>query len=484
VQTPCATPVTGCAGTGNGTGGFVPTSPATAPLYNYYGTGAGMNANIFYGTINPAQPNAVNWVGIPIDAPGTNYTRVIRITNIRINAYALGVGTPTSPPVQALAFISVTPTTALPITNNAQQVVGNVVRSLEVSADDVIFQQCLSPVGIPEITFTELVASAFKVRVAGTPPVNPTAITFQDIPGGLYNTESGFYSAATGAAGLADTGTRLKAVLKNIPLDATLSVPSVITNGSLVAVLVGSETSASPYPTIGTSASTAVSLTTAGGVQAGTVVYEIVASNPQQFETLTVPVTVDFTPNPSASPGLGTATVNASYAPIASDSQSPRASATLPIPRFVDTSTAADIFAINVCATNLLFPFVTNQVGFDTGLAIANTTEDAPVYDTTPQEGVCTLYPFGENSGNPVVSPTIAAVTVWTALASVSMQNFQGYVIAHCTFQFAHGFAFVSDLGARNLAMGYLALVIPDTGVRLPNPNAISGANSGEQLNQ
>jgi len=40
--------------------------------------------------------------------------------------------------------------------------------------------------------------------------------------------------------------------------------------------------------------------------------------------------------------------------------------------------------------------------------------------------------------------------------------GFQGYIIAVCNFQFAHGFAFISDLGARNLAMGYLALVLPN----------------------
>ena len=42
--------------------------------------------------------------------------------------------------------------------------------------------------------------------------------------------------------------------------------------------------------------------------------------------------------------------------------------------------------------------------------------------------------------------------------------NFQGYMFAVCNFQYAHGFAFISDVGARNLAMGYLALVIPDPG--------------------
>ncbi len=36
-------------------------------------------------------------------------------------------------------------------------------------------------------------------------------------------------------------------------------------------------------------------------------------------------------------------------------------------------------------------------------------------------------------------------------------------MIANCNFQFAHGFAFVSDVGARNLAMGYLALIFTTT---------------------
>jgi hypothetical protein len=41
-------------------------------------------------------------------------------------------------------------------------------------------------------------------------------------------------------------------------------------------------------------------------------------------------------------------------------------------------------------------------------------------------------------------------------------QGFRGYIIAQCRFQYAHGFAFVSDIGAHDIAMGYLALVLPD----------------------
>jgi len=76
---------------------------------------------------------------------------------------------------------------------------------------------------------------------------------------------------------------------------------------------------------------------------------------------------------------------------------------------------------------------------------------------------------------------------VYTTLASVTVPNFQGYMIAICQFQYAHGFAFISDLGARNLAMGYLALVVPDpagNGGRGANPLS-SGANgTGEILAQ
>jgi hypothetical protein len=59
-------------------------------------------------------------------------------------------------------------------------------------------------------------------------------------------------------------------------------------------------------------------------------------------------------------------------------------------------------------------------------------------------------------------------------------------MIAVCNFQYAHGFAFISDVGARNLAMGYLAVVIADpnsqaNGVR--NAFALGGSltTQGEQ---
>jgi hypothetical protein len=38
--------------------------------------------------------------------------------------------------------------------------------------------------------------------------------------------------------------------------------------------------------------------------------------------------------------------------------------------------------------------------------------------------------------------------------------GFQGFIIAQCNFQYAHGFAFISDYGANKVAEAYLALVM------------------------
>jgi len=143
------------------------------------------------------------------------------------------------------------------------------------------------------------------------------------------------------------------------------------------------------------------------------------------------------------------------------------ASSTLTIPRFADTSTARALFTINLCQTLLLYPFVTNQQGFDTGISIANTTTD-PI-GTSPQAGICKLswydgtgkFPATGITGTDLTKePSVATGTVAVNLASALAPNFQGYMFAQCNFQLAHGFAFISDLGARNLAMGYLALVV------------------------
>ena len=111
--------------------------------------------------------------------------------------------------------------------------------------------------------------------------------------------------------------------------------------------------------------------------------------------------------------------------------------------------------------TRLLFPFATNQVGFDTGIAISNTGADST--GTIGIAGTAMIY-FFPSSGPaipPVSTGSIAVGGQYTALISNLKPGFQGYVEVVCEFPFAHGWAFLSDVGARNLAATIPALVLP-----------------------
>jgi hypothetical protein len=109
--------------------------------------------------------------------------------------------------------------------------------------------------------------------------------------------------------------------------------------------------------------------------------------------------------------------------------------------------------------TNLLFPFVTSQAGFDSALVIVNTSADP--FDNPAVDGACTLHFFGTNEPAPTAPTPIAAGTEATFLASTVAPNFQGYVIAACTFPLGHGWMELSDLGEEVFAASYPALVLP-----------------------
>jgi hypothetical protein len=81
-----------------------------------------------------------------------------------------------------------------------------------------------------------------------------------------------------------------------------------------------------------------------------------------------------------------------------------------------------------------------------------------------------------------LVSPApVVAGEQWTFVVSAVRPNFQGYLIVTCDFQYAHGYAFISDMGVKEFAQGYQALIIPDRR-RVADPMSTSGAGTGEQL--
>ena len=477
----------------------------------FYTTGSSLPPyNMFAGVV---QSNQVTFYGIPIMPPTSpGVARIFRMTNIRVNANALGGGG-LAGTTQVLASISISGPTSVPV-NNPVQIAGFVQSGLSTSYRNignagtqgaVNQNQCsngsTSPIGI--LRFTENFGTAFKVRLSSG---------LQNIPGQIYNAESGFvFGGITGVsnnaiAGLADYGTRLKAVFNSVPTGVRIFVSTTnvvnltaltgtqpnlsVSYAQLVLTETASDNGGIPAITPGGYTQISNSTTQLNGYaelsvvnNSAMAVWEVLGCNPATPENFDFGVWITYTANPgSNSPPPGTATVNMSFAPTATQGAFTAAagaavSGTLTVPRFADTSTATSLFNIVACTTSLLFPFVTNQGGFDTGIALMNTTSDP--FGTKPQAGTCALNFYGQNAPPQYVTASIpsgnnTASTTYAFLASSIAPNFQGYVVALCQFQLAHGYAFISDLGAQKLAHGYLALILTTgTGSRSANPEAL-----------
>lgn len=499
-------------------GGCTMTGVGTAGGVNYLaGDARNTNpANVFQG--RQAGANQIVWLGVPIDPPGTTATRIIRITNVRANANQLGVSS-TLIPTQIVMFVSATSTTSIPI-NNPQQTVAFIQPGMTFSTRTLTsanYLQCVSNNGSAAtssssnmtstrhiLRFTEGFASAFKKRVngvEGNADTNVSALD-QNTPNNNFFTESGFYNANvvtagnnTGSlttniasAGLASQGTRLMARFTNVPAGVVLYASVYgVTSTSTPTLSAAATQATSPVRLVSTDASGAGSFSAVSATNsstesslsipsapislsngAGVAVWEVVLANPFQVQDFEVAVSVAYVANTSSNlPGLGTASVAGSFAPLSTVTT---ASTSNLQPRFADTSSARTLFNVNACSTNILFPFLTNQVGFDSGIAIANTSTDP--FGTAPQAGPCKLNYYGETTGGgaaPAAQTSAVVPSGKTLTATLSSggnygiaatPGFQGYVIAQCNFQYGHGFAYISDVGANRIAEAYLALVM------------------------
>lgn len=346
----------------------------------------------------------------------------------------------------------------------------------------------------------------------------------QNDPRVNYDTESGFYNTLFSTthnlnrAGIADHGTRLRLIVRSIPANVRVFTSVAGVNGTsatigaygVVADAAGANPapvsvpvfpSASPSWTSGTTlvingttvngASAPAGSFAAGGSQGifllnnvnnvASMTWEVYAASSTQNEKVNFLVLAAY--RAANNPGLGAATIQGTFAPINTTASS--AGFAVPIPRFAETGSPQAGFSIGPCLTNLLYPFVTNQAGFNTGLAISNTSLTNPgtgeIIGTdanagiSPQNGTCTINYFGTTGADgaappPATTGVIPAGRTFTmTLASGSSgpfgtvpaaANFQGYIIAQCNFRYAHGYAFISDLGAAQLAHGYVALVM------------------------
>jgi hypothetical protein len=427
------------------------------------------------------QNGALVFSGFTLPASGAPFQ--IRVTNVRVNANSLAAG----------GFVTGTILATFGIQNQQNLVLGAIQSSLSVAVSSVTnFAQCNStPTNgtvVSTLTVKELVNTAFK---------SPASSTANATPGQWYqngvNTESqtvlagvGFSNALGAVPGQADSATRIRVNFSNIPAGVTLTLPVSVGNSSssIQATTSGDLGAFSP-------AGSPITLTSAGSVT-----YEVRAQQGSAIDSFTIPVTVTYTFTPPSTPNVGTILASATYAPTSAEVTTLNPS--FGIPRFADTSVLSPFITLSACQTDLLFTFMTNQAGFDTGFEIANTSTDP--FGTAAQNGTCTLnwYGTGPAAGTATTTPSIASGNYYTNLVSSAAAGFQGYMIAVCNFQFGHGFAFISDgygQPGRGLSQGYLASIIPTPGltpssvcgtsaIRCPADASKSISGQGEQLNQ
>lgn len=467
--------------------------------------------NIFQGRYESF--NSLSWSNIPLNPPGPNAQRILRFKNIRVNTNSLpATGS-------AIVFLSVTGATVGTFVN-PQQTVASVRQGVTTGLRSATGAEVTGPqafvtctgnnVDLADgnagqysapggrsmlLTFAETTGSpnAFKKRIASTTSGDPAALFSQNEPLQNQPNESGFTNLAfpttngLNRIGIADNGTILRAVFSNIPTNVRLFVTTRET-------AVGSSLNGNGVPTVTARLTAnpnlpfapAPNVSTADGGLAlvpanGEVSWEILENDFLAVESVAFGVVVAFSGTPQ--PTAGTISVLGGLGPQGGNAS---ATATDVVPRHVNTSTPVPAFVFNICRTTLLFQFLTNQAGFDTGVSVVNSSRDT--LGTLPQTGRCsgTFFPTPFNATTqaqfpPLASPVLQGGEQWTFTVSAARPNFQGYMMVNCEFQFAHGYAFVSDFGSTKLAQGYQALVVPDR-ARVADPMTTAGSGSGEQL--
>ena len=535
----------------NGTAGFyvmsLTSTPSSTPT-----TGA---ANVYQGVVgnstNKASVNQVSFSNVPVMAPvQVGVTRVYRVMNVRVTpgsaASITATVTITAGNTTTLSGTTIGSATTLSLTNSSA-IVANSTASLTTAVTPLSGLSLCQPAVLQPangsgnfaantalLSFKEGIANAFKTRALplSTGAAAGDALTGDvqtALPGAItgsitvtqsgssvtyssINSESGFITPVGAiTAGLANSGTRLKALFTNFPANAAVfvsttnvvnySTPATLSttapgNGpgdaetvpyaQLISLTSGGETA--PFVAMA-STSTAnsgpgvpvVQLTVKSG--AAEAVWEVTNNNYSAPQTFQFAVYVTY--NTLTPPAIGTTgAVQLAYAPTQGTS-SPATAAW--IPRFAATSVAAAPFLTIVpCQTTLLFPFVTTTKvtatqHWETGIAISNTGADpwnsVPVPATPNPNSACTLYYFGSGvtagsaqfaPPNPTgPGPIIGPGQTWAFVASDPLATgiapnvgFLGYLFAVCNFQFAHGFAFVEDNSPAGNATGYLSLVM------------------------
>jgi len=441
-------------------------TPPTAVVTNDAAAGNPTAANTGTATIGVITVSG-NTVTVPLASAAAAQTLgVLTISGIRVNASASGVVFP----AQIAALVTASPANAIAVSNNQLNVAipqNGFVATFSAGAG---IPQCSSATfaGAADAPGTITVGTANTAGnfvVAGT-----LTIAGKTISGGTtakITASEGFPAAwhtkVDEGAG-ATNGTRITLTLTGLPTNSVvyafqrLNAQATGFTGTAVLDLV---TGAGADGSGGTSPPAAGVATIASLVTGNTVTYEVTTDNDAQTDGIVIPLQIYTTGTATT----GTITVAATLSPTSTIGTATTSGGILP--RFAVGTANGTATSVIGCTTNMLFPFVTNQFGFNTGFSIANTTTDP--FGTSSQSGTCVYNFYGTNgpSGGTFTTASISGGASDTQLLSTIAPNFQGYVIVQCNFQLGHGFFFIQNGfggGTPNVAQGGPALIILQPG--------------------
>lgn len=410
-----------------------------------------------------ADVNRLNWsdVALPLAADGEErgepWVAELRIRGIRANASQLQLATgPSSAGIPVTASVAIRSDAGITVRNSVLQLANPLVGlGLGIQGEDTASACLGDELGNTIVHLREGFTSAFHT---GAP--------------------------ATASAG-ASLRTRVGLEFSDVPEGISISVPSSLAcyqpefdgvapahrDSLTIGLVTGhSETGLGGSVTSGsTGIGPMVRITLDGGI--GQVVYEVLSHAVLKVEDCHVPVRFEADSDRVAN---ARATITAGFVPRSTVRS---ASSKAPIPRFVPPSSLDETRAdLTACGTTLLFPFVSNQGGFDTGIVITHGSLRSLSGTQAAQPGACQLHYYGStavgeelllvqhstplNPGQQLVFTVSGGNPVQNILGT---EQYQGYLIAVCGYPGARGYAFISDgFGAiPDLGMGYIAPVVP-----------------------
>lgn len=161
----------------------------------------------------------------------------------------------------------------------------------------------------------------------------------------------------------------------------------------------------------------------------------------------------------------------------------PLTSLSTTIPRYQDTPQPTNPITVIVfppSQTTLLITYAVVVPGFNTGIAVANTTTDvfgAAGGGATPTAGTVlfTMYPNSGGAALTFTSPSVASGTVFannlSSMLPSGTTSFSGYMFAQANFPNAHGAATIYDTNSGHAALSTPVLVVNNGGQPITSAN-------------